>query len=90
MNAGEPTAFGMSDFGSIHSDNFSFLDQGSDEMSAKGHGGMRQIHNYATLDFKENIETPPDNYVPDKVGDTSIQKLQQQRSMDIPQPVMRT
>lgn len=88
-NAGEPMAFGMGDFGSILSDNFSFLDQGSDEMSAKGHGGMRQIHNYATLDFKENIDTPPDNYVPDKVGDTSLQKLQEQRSIDVPKPVMR-
>lgn len=86
---GEPCAFGMSDFGNIHSDNYSFLDQGENEMSAKGNGGMRQIYNYATIDTKDLIETPPDNYVPDKVKEGSLQQLQAQRAADIPKPHMR-
>ena len=86
---GEPSAFGMSDFGTIHSDNYSFLDQGESEMSAKGDGGMRQIYNYATINTKDLIETPPDDYVPDKVKEDSLQQLQAQRAADIPKPQMR-
>ena len=35
--------------GGIVSDNFSFLDQSDSELSVKGEGGLRQIHNYVTL-----------------------------------------
>lgn len=89
MNNGEPMAFGMDQFGSFHNDNYSFLDQNADDLSAKGNGGMRQIHNYATLDFQSQIDTPPDNYVPDKIGNTSLEKLQQQRANDVPQQPRR-
>ena len=35
----EPSAFSMNDgLAGVHSDNFSFLDQGNDELSAKGEG----------------------------------------------------
>lgn len=80
----EPQSFNMCNFGSIHSDNYSFLDMTSEELSAKGSGGMRQLHNYATLDFNDTIETPPDTYTPDKIGEISLDKLQQQRNNDIP------
>lgn len=86
---GEPMAFGMNDFGAFHNDNFSFLDQSADELSAKGNGGMRQIHNYATLDFQSNIETPPDDYTPDKVKNVSLDQLQQQRAKDVPMQMRR-
>ena len=45
MFNGEPSAFafGGANFG-VASDNFSFLDQNSEELSAKGSGGMRQQH----------------------------------------------
>jgi len=33
----------------IISDNFSYLDQGEEELKATGDGGMRQIHNYVTI-----------------------------------------
>jgi hypothetical protein len=88
-NQGEPEAFGMNQFGSFHNDMYSFLDQSSTDLEAKGGGGMRQIHNYATLDFTSNIETPPDNYVPDKVKEVSLDKLQQQRNQEIPQQQRR-
>jgi hypothetical protein len=69
----------------VVSDNFSFLDQSSDSLSAKGDGGLRQLHQYATLEYVDKIETPPDNYVPDKIGEVSLESLQQQRNKEIPQ-----
>ena len=82
---GEPMAFGMGDFGSVVSDNYSFLDQSSDEMSAKGNGGLRQMHNYVSLEHSDMIETPPDTYVPNKVGQNSMEEYIQQRNADVPQ-----
>lgn len=86
---GEPNSFSlgresMGGFG-VASDNFSFLDQSADELSAKGNGGMRQLYNYATLDLVDKIETPPDTYSPDKVGSVSLEQLQQKRNSDIQQ-----
>lgn len=83
---GEPLAFSMGQFGSVMSDNYSFLDQSAEEMSAKGTGGLRQMHNYVLLNQNDSIETPPDNWTPDKVGgDVSLDKLIAQRNMDVPQ-----
>jgi hypothetical protein len=84
---GEPNSFSlgresMGGYG-VASDNFSFLDQSADELSAKGNGGMRQLYNYATIDLVDKIETPPDNYSPDKVGSVSLEQLQQQRNLEI-------
>ena len=89
-NQGEPECFTLSSGGSnsmmgVVSDNFSFLDQSSDSLSAKGDGGLRQLHQYATLAHVDKIETPPDNYVPDKIGEVSLETLQQQRNQEIPQ-----
>ena len=85
---GEPNAFALgresmgSGFG-VASDNYSFLDQTPDELSAKGNGGMRQLYNYATIDLVDKIETPPDTYSPDKVGSVSLEQLQQKRNAEI-------
>lgn len=81
----EPDAFQLGHnvgFG-VASDNFSFLDQTADDLSAKGNGGMRQNHHYAGIDFSESIHTPDDTYEPDKIGEVSIDKLEQQRNEDI-------
>jgi hypothetical protein len=81
---GEPLAFSLNGGGfGVTSDNYSFLDQDADSLSAKGNGGMRQQHHYATLDYNVNIETPPDNYQPDKIGPVSMEQLQQNRNKDI-------
>ena len=85
---GEPNAFALgresmgSGFG-VASDNYSFLDQSADELSAKGNGGMRQLYNYATIDLVDKIDTPPDTYSPDKVGSVSLEQLQQKRNAEI-------
>jgi len=87
---GEPTAFSLSGGGGygVASDNFSFLDQDHQSLSAKGDGGMRQQHHYADIEYIGNIDTPPDTYEPDKVGNVSMEQLQQSRNNDI-QPQKR-
>ena len=79
---GEPNAFSFCSGSSLGvvSDNYSYLDQPPQALSAKGDGGLRQMHHYATLDYTDKIETPPDNYTPDKIGtNMSVEKLQQTR-----------
>jgi hypothetical protein len=52
QNNMEPMAFslgGGGNFGDIVSDQYSFLDQDANELSAEGNGGMRQMHNYVDL-----------------------------------------
>ena len=41
------------------------------------------MHNYATLDFVENIETPPETYSPDKVKDDAMDSIQKERNQDL-------
>lgn len=80
----EPECYSISNsFNNIMSDNFSFLDQDSDDLSAKGDGGMRQQYHYATINYKDSIETPPENYQPDKVGNISLDELEKKRTNDI-------
>ena len=50
QNNMEPMAFSFGGgMGDIVSDTYSFLDQGPDDLEAKGNGGMRQMHNYVDL-----------------------------------------
>ena len=80
---GEPLAFSLNNCGfGVTSDNYSFLDQDADSLSAKGNGGMRQQHHYAGLDYNVNIDTPPENYQPDKIGQVTLEQLQQKRNKD--------
>lgn len=85
----EPTAFSLETcaLGGVSSDSFSFLDQTADSMSAKGDGGLRQMHQYATLEFNDKIDTPPDNYEPNTIGNQgmSMEQIQLQRNNEIPQ-----
>jgi len=83
---GEPSAYSFTgELGTGMSDSYSFLDQGAEELKAKGNGGMRQMHNFVSLNHKDNIETPPDTYEPDKVGTVDLNKIQEQRNRDIQQ-----
>lgn len=85
----EPMAFGFSGggFGSIASDQYSFLDMDSESLSAKGNGGMRQMHNYVDLNYSDNISTPDDEHdykSSNKIsGDLTVEQLQQQREQDL-------
>lgn len=81
---GEPMAYSFTgEMGTTMSDNYSYLDQTAEELKAKGNGGMRQMHNFVTLSHKDVIETPPEDYEPDKVGTVDLSKLRGQREMDI-------
>jgi len=78
----EPDAFSFGDINNcgVMSDNFSFLDQTPESLSAKGDGGLRQVRGNALLDNVDEIETPPDEYTPNTIGDTSMDKIQQDRA----------
>ena len=72
--------------GGIVSDNYSFLDQSDTELSVKGEGGLRQMHNYVTLSHSDIITTPTDDhkYNQDKVPENmTIEKLQQMREQEL-------
>ncbi len=80
---GEPLAFSTCEMGSTLSDNYSYLDMSSDDLSAKGNGGLRMMHNYMTITDNQTIATPPDDYEPNKVGDVDMSKLEAQRNKDL-------
>ena len=85
----EPMAFGFGGggFGSVTSDQYSFLDMDSDSLSAKGNGGVRQMHNYVDLNYSDNINTPEDEQEykgANKLsGDLTVEQLLQQREQDL-------
>lgn len=78
----EIESFNFGDFNNsgVYSDNFSFLDQSSESLSASGDGGLRQLRNNVTLEYVDHIETPIDDYTPNKVGEVSLDKIQQERN----------
>ena len=88
----EPSAFSFggssytSNYGGIVSDNYSFLDMDADSLTAKGDGGLRQMHSYVTLDYMDKINTPTDetDFKSNKMPEGStIENLQRQRENDI-------
>lgn len=70
QNNMEPSCFSFQGdsggFGGVMSDNYSFLDQSSEELGTKGHGGMRQMYNYSSLNdtttTSGSIQTPTDDF----------------------------
>ncbi len=85
----EPFAFSFGGgFGGITSDSYSFLDMDSEDLSAKGNGGIRQMHNYVDLNYADKINTPDDEAEykkgANKLSDSvTIEQLQQQRESEI-------
>jgi hypothetical protein len=75
--------------GGIVSDNYSFLDQDDSELSVKGNGGLRQMHNYVSLNdsMNVNMQLPNDDhdYKSDKLkdGETSVEALQRKRDEEL-------
>lgn len=88
----EPLAFSLGNtcnpYG-IVSDQYSFVDMDSDELTAKGNGGTRQMHNYLPLNFNQHqqtIDTPKeyDDLKNVKVNDEmTIEKIKQSREQDL-------
>ena len=88
QNNMEPMAFsfGGGGFGDVVSDNYSFLDQDHESLSARGNGGMRQMHNYVDLNYSDSMNTHADehDYKSNKIPESmTVEQLQQQREADI-------
>jgi len=87
LGEGEPSgySFGSSNADKIVSEKFTYFDSSPQDLSAKGHGGNRQMHHYvsATGDTL-SIKTPPDTYKPNKLSSSvTVDSLQQQRNEEI-------
>lgn len=84
----EPMAFSFGGYsGGIASDNYSFLDMDSESLATKGNGGIRQMHNYVSLNDNFAIPTPKDEqeYNSNKLkdGEVKIEDLQRQRDSEL-------
>jgi hypothetical protein len=75
--------------GGIVSDNYSFLDQDDNDLSVKGNGGLRQMHNYVNLndsmDLSMKLPQDDHDYKADKLkeGETSVEALQRRREEEL-------
>ncbi len=82
---GEPMSYEFSSNAGVMSEKYTFCDLSSEELSAKGVGGRRNMHNYVSANINHiPINTPEDKYKPDKLGNNvTIDTLQQQRMNEI-------
>jgi len=90
QNNMEPMAFsfgGAGSFGDVVSDQYSFLDQDPDSLKAGGNGGMRQMHNYVDINYRDSVSANPgDDKKTSKIPQgLTIEQLQQQRDSEIKQ-----
>jgi hypothetical protein len=86
---GEPMAFSISPSNgtNIVSEQYTFYHMTPEELSSKGKGGARQMHNYVSaVTDTLFIQTPPDTYRPDKLSNSvTIDTIQSQRNQEVPQ-----
>ena len=87
----EPMAFAFGGgFGNVASDQYSFLDMDAESMNTKGDGGLRQMHQYVTLDYVDTISTPADEAQGQgsqgqgrSAGSMTLEQYQKQREQDM-------
>lgn len=80
---GEPESFHSSMMSM--SDAYSYWDQPPEELEAKGNGGMRQTHNFVAIDQTFSIQTPADDYEPDKIkGTKTLEEYKAERELALP------
>ena len=85
---GEPMAYHLAASSggvNIVSEQYTMYNLSSDELSAKGVGGNRQMYNYVPATHDQfSIVTPPDTYQPDKVPEgLTLDELQQKRNSEV-------
>jgi hypothetical protein len=81
----EPQSYSMEDSsGFVKSDMFSFVDMTPEELGAKGNGGTRMMYNYSNLNSNDKINTPPEDYTPNKVNAEDIKKYEDAREVSVP------
>jgi hypothetical protein len=84
---GEPMAFSLNGASaSVTSEQFTLYNLTPEELSSKGVGGRRQMYNYVSASQDVlMIQTPPDNYRPDKVSNSiTVETIQTQRNDELP------
>jgi len=82
MGNGEPMAFSFNSGGSswgVMSDQYSFWDMEAESLSAKGDGGLRQMHFYASVNHADNIDAPNEDYSPNKMDDKELEVYKRNR-----------
>ena len=62
------------------SDSYSYWDQESEELKASGQGGLRQMHNYVTIDESQTIQTPKEDWEADKIGKNGSKTLEEYKA----------
>ena len=88
---GEPECYGLNQM-SCMSDTYSYWDQDSNDLATKGTGGVRQMHNYVSLEDNYSITTPEEDYTADKIGNNGSKTLEQykaEREKSIAAPIQR-
>ena len=80
---GEPQSFSIKETGPLMSDSYSYLDQSSDEMSVKGNGGLRQMHSFTKISEHVTIDTPPEDYVKERMAEDALKNYQEARQKGI-------
>lgn len=80
---GEPQSFSMKESGTMMSDCYSYLDQSSDEMGVKGNGGLRQMHSFTKIGEHVTIDTPPEDYVKERMAEDALKNYQEERQKSI-------
>jgi hypothetical protein len=83
----EPTSFSLGGGGfGIVSDQYSFLDMDPDSLTAKGDGGVRQMHNYVTLEYVDKFNAVEEDNSNAKnasrMTEGEIEKYQREREQD--------
>jgi hypothetical protein len=81
---GEPLGFSLGSK-DIQSEAFTFFSASPEDLSAKGTSGCRPTYHYVPANGNTpSIETPPDNYRPNKISeDVTVDKIQNERNTDI-------
>jgi len=83
----EPTSFSLGNGGfGIVSDQYSFLDMDADSMTAKGDGGVRQMHNYVTLEYMDKMNAVEEDNSnaknANRLTESEIENFERERDQD--------
>lgn len=90
-HAGEPMGYSLmpaSGGVNIVSEQYTYYNMSPEELAAQGIGKNRQMFNYVPVNADlPAINTPPDNYRPDKLSTQGItlDVIQKKRNEDVPQ-----
>ena len=81
----EPESYGFGGAADVRSESFTLYDMTAKELEGKSESTRRPMHNYVrAYDNVAPIQTPPENYSSNKLGDdVTVDKLQQQRAGEI-------